>query len=83
MPAMSRIAALAALALATTTAATGAPASAADLCTYHGLPVDARVCIYREPGRVTVCSYARTPAGESHLAGARVSTSPPSAGIGC
>jgi hypothetical protein len=80
---MSRIAAIAALALATTTAATGAPASAADLCTYHGLRVDARVCIYRDPGRVHVCAYALTPAGEFFLAGVRVYTSPPSVGVGC
>jgi len=80
---MSRIAAIAALALAITTAATSAPASAADLCGYHGLPVDARVCIYRDPGRTHVCVYALTPAGESHLTGVRVYTSPPSAGIGC
>ena len=82
---MSRIAAIAALALATTTAATSAPASAAELCAYHGLPVDARVCVYTDPGRsrVHVCVYALTPAGEFAVAGARVYTSPPSVGVGC
>lgn len=82
---MSRIAAIAALALATTTAATSVPASAADLCKYHGLPVDARVCVYTDPGRsrVHVCVYALTPAGEFFLAGGGVYTSPPGVAVGC